>query len=774
MTTIDTADSNRLLDLSESGQPVKSRVGTAQQACAIANRLVENDQIRAARRVKVQGCVDGNAPNSSDVLRQEGRDGESNLNWRMAKGEIINAWTPYFDLRYQVPVCIDGDLDTGDAALDVELMTGFAKAFHTMVFTEAGHAFGTQLSDLQMIEHGIGTRVWPHAIDWRPETVLACNVFVPDGMKLDFTGGSIVMIHSRMEVSELWRKMEDGIPGWNAPTVKKCIMSALSDNSDTQSETLRWDRWQQQFKNGDLYLSSTQAKVVGINTMFVQEMDGRISMMCVQSGTGAGDCGFLYQQIGMFESWEECVNFYPFDVGSDGTYHSVKGLGTEVFPFANLDNKVKNSIADLITTGMRPMFQSATGAEAQKFQLLRMGGYNIAPPGVSVLQGFQNIAAGIQPALEASQAFSAAFGKNTGSVNRDISAPTVEETAKAAMIRAHERSKLNQGAYNRYYVALDREYRETWRRAVNPAYRKHHPGGAAAVKFQQACAKLCERHNVDKGVLQKVENIRAMRDIGLGSPGIRIEIANAFMDPNFLDRLDPVGQNAVLRAFAATLTSYHAVDAFVPSISTGEIPVEDDSIAALENNALAQGGEVIITPRQDHVIHLKHHVGSMEADAASLEQGADLRAVAASLEAKGIHAMQHMAAISRNPTKKRAAAEYGERLRILAGTRDQLEQQIAEQDEAAAEQPQPGQMDPDMMKVQGNLELKAQKQMGDAELKRQRTEADLLLKAQRQQADIALAANRTQADIRLKDASTASDIQLQRAKTSASSNGSEE
>ena len=43
-----------------------------------------------------------------------------------------------------------------------------------------------------------------------------------------------------------------------------------------------------------------------------------------------------------------------FDIGADGTYHSIKGLGTEVFPFSNLDNKVKNSLADLVTTGTRP------------------------------------------------------------------------------------------------------------------------------------------------------------------------------------------------------------------------------------------------------------------------------------------------------------------------------------------------------------------------------------------------------------------------------------
>jgi hypothetical protein len=140
----------------------------------------------------------------------------------------------------------------------------------------------------------------------------------------------------------------------------------------------------------------------------------------------------------------------------------------------------------------------------------------------------------------------------------------------------------------------------------------------------------------------------------------------------------------------------------------------------------------------------------MEADVQSLEEGADIRVVSASLEAKGRHANEHLAAIKGNPTKKREATEYAQRLAALAKIQDQLVQNIEEQDQAAAEQPQPGEVTPEMAKVQGNLELKAQKQQGDAALKRQKTAADLALKAENQTADIRLRAIQTSADVALK------------------------
>lgn len=749
---------DELADLDANGSPVKSRIGTPNHAIAIVNRLIRDDMIRAGRRVKVQGMVDGNAPHSPTAQRQASRAGDANLNYREAKGHILNAWTPYNDLVTEVPVCIDGDLEYADPDTDAQLMRGFAEYFHDMVFGWRGFDRVEQLRDWQMLVHGIGTNAWEDSFDWRPKTILQGNVYVPDETESDLDNAEEVMLTTSMNAGELWQKIENEAQataiGWNVKAVKNCIMH--SARADSFMLAWKWDRWQQAFKNGDIYISQTQTKRIRLATIYVKEMDGKISQHIVQYGSKTDETAFLFSSIGRFEDWEQCVCPFAYDVGSDGTWHSVKGLGTEIYAFCELSNRIKNTLADLIVTSIKPMFQPATGTTAEKFQLLKLGGYNILPPNINAVQ--MNIGTSIAPALEVSKEMQNTLMQNTGTYRQNVSGG-VERTAKEVSINAMDQAKLSKGSHNRFYRGKDRQYAEMWRRATNPNLRPYHPGAKQALIFQQRCYKLCDKLNIKHDALQKVGNIRATRSIGLGSAAMRMEIANALMNPMVFDRLDPVGQNHVLRAYIANLLSFASVDSIVPSLTTGEIPTEDNSIAVLENNALDTGGQVVITPRQNHVIHLDEHVGSMEADAQAFQQGADATTTFNKLEYKGAHAHEHLVALTNNPMRQQEAKAFGERLRVLANLQDQLQQNIEEQQQANP--PPTGQPDPAMAKVQGTLQLKSQKQQADLVLKQQHMRDQLVLKQQQQNTEIALKAHAVGADTRIKDLSAAATIKRQ-------------
>ena len=86
---------------------------------------VWDDVERAKRRVKVQGQFNGNAPKSQAEMARAKRGGDSNINWKEFKGNIINAWNPFFDLVCEIPICIDGSLEAYGGDVDQELMRGF-------------------------------------------------------------------------------------------------------------------------------------------------------------------------------------------------------------------------------------------------------------------------------------------------------------------------------------------------------------------------------------------------------------------------------------------------------------------------------------------------------------------------------------------------------------------------------------------------------------------------------------------------------------------------
>jgi len=656
----------------------------------------------------------------------------------------MNAHTPFFDMVCEVPVCIDGDLEFGDSAQDQELMRGFAEYFHDMVFGWRGFDDMNQLCDLQMLLHGPGILAWEDPYDWRPKPILAGNFYVPSETNASLDNCEMAMVVTPMTAGQLWRKI-DGVkaPGWDEEAVKQCIID--SARADSEMRTWRWDRWEQAFKNGDIYISQTQTKSIQLFTLFVEEMDGTISQKIIQSGEGKGGKKFLYDSPSRYDSWDQCLCLFPYDIGADGTYHSIKGLGTDIYPFTVLLNNIDNSIADLVTSGIKPMWQPSSAGDLSKFQMVKWGGGNMVPNGINPLQ--LNIGSSIVPAMEVSRGFNNTLAQNTAAaMPQDLSAPTVEETAKSAMIRAAERAKITKGLHNRYMRGKDRQYAEMWRRAVNPKLRKHHQGSKEALRFQDRCYALCDRLGVDRKALQAVDNIRANRSLGLGSAAMRIEIANQLMAN--IDRFDEIGQNEVKRMFVATMTSFHSVDSIVPSLTTGRDATNDNSIAELENNALNTGGKAVLSLGQNHVIHAESHIASMEEDAALCQQGQqEPEDCQQRLENKGTHVSEHLAALQSNPTRQAEFKQFSARLNALASMQDQLQQQLEEQAQAQADMPQPGAPSPEMAKVEM-----------DAELKRMKMEYDQQRRDQKQQFDMAQKAQQAQFDRALKDAETAAKI----------------
>lgn len=783
---------NQLPDLDKQGQPLKSRVATAEQAQEISNRFIMLDQVRATRRLTVQGKFNGNAPKSKNEMLAAKRGGDSNINWKQHKGQIINAWTPFFDLVCEVPCCIDADLDIGDPASDADLMRGFAEYFHDMVFGWRGFDDMNQLSDLQMLLHGPGVLAWQDEWTWYPTPILASNFYVPDTTLSSFDNCELAMLTQPINAGQLWRKIEDPksatAMGWNVEAVQAAIMDS-ANNDAIQAYGKIWDRWEQAFKNGDLYMSQQMTKDIKLATIFVQEMDGSITQLIVPqrpggdtSGSRAGKSDFLFFKQSRYENWDQVICVFMYDIGADGTFHSVKGLGTDIFPYCELLDKINNTLADIVVTGIKPMWQPQTGGDIEKFQMVKWGGGNLIPMGFNQLDS--KIGANLSPALEISKEFTSNLSQNTGSYqNQDFDAPTVEETAKSAMIRASERAKLTKGAYNRYMRGKDRQYAEMWRRAINPDLKEWHPGAKEALKFQFKCQMLCAKMQIpweitfdetNKNfsptgkagtftVLQMVQNVRATRSIGLGSPAMRIEIANQFMAN--IDRFDQIGQNEILRMWSEVMTSYHNVDAMVPSLTMARDNTNDQSVAGSEDNGFSELGpdaEAFVTPGQNHVIHLQVHVPSMQKDMqACQQQMMDPRECAKRLEGKAPHAMQHLQILKGNPTKQKEYQQFAAAIQPIAAYQDHLEQTINEQNQAAAQQPQPGQPDPEMVKVQGNLQLKAQKDQGAHELKIQSQQFQQELAQQKAAFDQRLAEQKAQSEQQLKAAETQFNIRIQ-------------
>lgn len=752
----------------DTGQPqgaVKERVPKVQQAVAIAQQFLENDQDRAARRLLVQGMFNGNAPKSQAEMVKSKRGGYSNVNWKEHRGTIMGAWNPYFDLVCEIPVCIDGCLYEHGPEIDQKLMRGFAEAFHDMVFGWEDFDYMNQLRDLQMLLHGPGPLFWEDEWNPFPQPILASDFYVDSMTKSTFSNCEVAMVTCFAKVGNLWREIEDPkratAAKWNVEAVKNAIMNA-STSQTLATLGKQWDRWEQMLKNGDIY-ASTITKNIKLAHMLVQEMDGKIThlVFCYDLDQETGR-DFLYKNVGRYDNWKQVLQCFFYDIGADGTFQSIKGLGTDIYPFCALYSKINNQIADLICSGLGPMFQPGSGAKMEDFNMTRWGIGQMIPPGLNKLD--LDISRSIQPAIEASREFKSTMGQNSGGYSQgDLAPPTVEETAKAALIRAMERNKMTKGHHNRFYRSMDWFYLEVWRRATKPGLQKYHLASNPHVRdivfeFREKCFELCDRYKVPKETLQKVRNVKATRSIGLGSPAMRIEIANAIMEKWGYLPTEQAKNNA-LRAFLSALTSYANVNAFAPEPDE-EQPTDEQAFATVENGILNTNGEVLVTPNQDSVVHLEVHIASAEQDAEMVMAGQIAPEDALMrLQAKTAHAWRHMAAIEGNPVRKSEFQAFSERLKDLGAIADQLQQNIDESQPEPQEQPSP-----EMVKVQGTLALKAQKQEGDMALKQRKMQFDEWLKAQQVEAENRRNNVRTMNENLNRTAKTANEISVDRAK----------
>jgi len=228
--------------------------------------------------------------------------------------------------------------------------------------------------------------------------------------------------------------------------------------------------------------------------------------------------------------------------------------------------------------------------------------------------------------------------------------------------------------------------------------------------------------------------------------------------------------------FVSSMLGYHSVDALVPALGSQRDTTNDESVAAQEDNGMAMAAtgafeaETIIDPNQNHVLHLQVHIPSMLKDAQSLQQGNDPQVVERVLTSKGMHAHEHLIYLENNPTRQSEAKQFGAQLAQLASLTDQLRQQLEEQAHNAP--PPPDQPNPDMVKVQGNLELKAKKQDGDAALKARGQDMKYQLDLRKLQLDTGLKGAQTASTIAIQDAKGAASIRQSRVKTAAKVNGS--
>jgi hypothetical protein len=704
-------------------KPPRTRVEDASSARSMLYELINDDQIASYRRSQIQGIIDGNPPYNEQQLREMGQADRINVNWGHAEAKVEAAVIPYFDILTSVGSYATVKTKYGkDMGKREEWSRIITEEFHRLLSSSNPNFLAQhQVAHKELVIHGQACMYFPDGTDWRAKAIEPYALVVPKGSKVDWDNWEFCYILDELYCEQLYSYIEDEEAaqrgGWDVEQCREAIMQARVDEQDQRRP---WEWYQRELKNNALYYSYAKSKIIKVAHFYVKEYDGRISHYIFDR---LNSTEFLCQKIGRYDKFSNAFTVFLNGVGN-GFYHGVRGLGQKVYKYAEAMNRVNNALMEGVILGSCVMFQPNSAADAEKLKTVQIGPYRILPPGLNLTQA--NVSSNLSAAMQTAQFFQGQESDDIGSFMPSVSGGGGRKKSnKEVEMEIGEKSRLTNTRAEIYLQALDVHYAEVYRRAANPNLIEEDHGGREALRFQEAC--------MDRGVpaaaMLDIDSVRATRSIGQGSSAARIQAMELI--GQYLPQLPESNRKRVINANIAAIAGQTGVETF--GIPEEVKPDGNDlSIASLENNALQQGGQVLIDPDQNHYTHLTVHMqfaGSLVQ--AVQQQQVDPRQVSGAMQAAIPHMLSHLQFLQEDPTRTEQYDSMNEQLSELMKIADQLNkyaEQMQEQEQAqAAQQQGQQQQDPKTMVAMNKIELDRMKFQNDAQIRQAKAQHQMQL-----------------------------------------------
>lgn len=733
-------DDLKTLD-SVSGKPPAKRVADVKSLNGIVAAYVLADEQSALARIDEQKMLDGAPPFEEVYLRDSGQEGRCNLNFGDGKARVKSEQAGYYDLTDSVPQLARILTPFGDPQDRSRLGHVMSEEFHRMMKDWKAFDPSFQLLIQKTTSHGLGFLYFQDDLDWRWSVAGLDDFKVPRQVNVieDELDGAVVF--RDVTVGKLYRWMEeasDTDTRWNKEEVRKAIIFA-------HDPTLRygigeWEKWQQMAKNNDMFASATAKTTVSLAHVWIKEFSGKVSQYLTLRN--ASNLDYLFKCEDRFDCIDQCFTYFPYEVGSNGTLHSVRGLAHEIYPMVQVLNNLRGQTVDNAKLSGSLLLQPKTATDAEDMAILFYAGAAYIPPGVEVQNGnLNNPSQGILPIIQDMQL---TLRRNSGDINtRSNDATQREKTKFEVQGEMTKESVLPTANLNLFYQPWGRHLSEVWRRVRRKGVKKTDPGGQMILDFFKRCAD----RDCSAEAIYAADQIMPMRAIGYGSPTNRLLAYDEFLQ--YYGSLDPVGQNNLLRDRFAQKVGYQQVDDYVPRLEMGGRAPVDQEIAELQNMAMGAGKQVSVRPNDNHIIHLQTHLPDLQQDCDALEGGQGNPQTLGGAQIKIQHSAGHMNLLKPDKLNGEVVAELkrvfnntAERVKAATDHADRLLQKQQEEQQAALAEAQ--QTSPKSVEMMKDAETRRQIQVDDHQLKARLREAESTQKMALKDAE---AAHRLQDDI---------------------------
>jgi len=717
-------DALDLGSLDEKGKPVKTRLKDVNSAVSIFQTLRKADEKSAVNRARIDGMFDGAAPYDNDKLAASGQALKTNLNFGEATRLLDISLSSYVDLYSSLERLVEVKGTVGEETERGRFEEVVAEELtHMMRSWPEFHSSYLRLCTT-FIKHGVGVAYFDTPEDWKFRVGGFTDILIPRQTPASENCIDVAVGRRDYLLHELFHfiKNEDAAKkvGWNPEEVKRVITKNVKTTgrrfSDSGSMYTDYEAIQAELKNNDLY-TGIQNPTVAVLHFWVREMDGSVShYICAEDNPK----DFLYKKVSRFSSPEQAYIMFSYGVGSNGTYHSIRGLGQRIFSHIQTSNRLRCQMVDGAMLGSAPMLQAENQRALDELQFTYYGGYAILSPDLKVVdRAVPNLGTAVRPALED---LSNQLAQNTDTFS--MYSPTQGSPYRNSLQVSADlevSNRLSGAALNLFYVSWTRLMREIVRRVVES--KKKDP-------LVDEFYRRCESRGVPKEFIKKIDltKTRAVRAIGNGSKAGRLVALREMQQMS--GRFDEVGQRNLDRDIVSTSVGHDLADRYLPK-QPGDRPTVDDKIAYFENSDLMEGKQVPPMSNELHGKHLAAHAPALQQILEGLEEGSmDPMQSYNALIAFYQHISETLQMAAGDPDLQPIVKDTNQILQYAEEAINNTGKKIQKMQREAAEA-QAAEAGESGLGVQGEQEamnLKMQQAQVDMEIRRQKAELEMELK----------------------------------------------
>lgn len=711
-----------LLSLSKEGTVPTRRINSASSARQILDKMRDDDRLSNANRAQVQAMFDGEPPYRQADLVETGQGGRSNLNFDESGALLEFSMSGYVDLFASTEEFLRFKLrpNSFPTAVRAEYEEKISKHF-TMMLRQWSSFFHRFLYCCHhFISNGVAVCYHADHLDWRWQVAKLGDFFFPRHTQADPGALELAAAVQKYRPSQLFAfiKNEEAAKslGWDIKAVKDVLIKAHTTSVSQNINNSDWESVQEYLKNNDT-LFDVQHPEISVGHVWAKEFSGQWSHYMFLDDSSTSE--FMYKKEDKYPANRAPFKPFTYGIGTNGYYHSIRGLGHKIYPHIQVSNRLRNQVIDSAMLSSSLLIQPADEQALADLALTYYGPYAVLPPGNKVIEkALPNLGNNAMPII---QDMSSLLQGKTGQYSSvGMFADNKERTRFEVEAYVARTSKLSITSLNLFYEPFQDLLREVARRVFNPAYGPDLPGG----DFVRDLKDRLLEDGIPPEALGVIDfdQCTVVRAVGGGSPEARQLILGELAAE--AASFDDVGRRNLLRDRISAKVGYELADRYVPPALEPR-PTIDNKVALMENSMLIAGDNIPALSNEVHLVHLQIHIDRMAEFFAAVEQGEmDLAEVVKPMVQLHAHATEHVGFGGQDPAIsgqvsafRQQLQQYGEVIwngqkKLQAMARDQAK---AQEEAAVAGQeapPEPtvggGPMPPEMERklIEHSLQLK--------------------------------------------------------------------